>query len=327
MRREWTAGPPARPASGPGRTNEATVTDSPLVYFVVLNYRNFSDTIECVRSVEKIDYPNYRVVIVDNGSDNESETVLAETFPRHMVIQAGRNGGYAAGNNVGIRRAIEDGADFFLILNNDTVVAPDFLSELVNHALENPEVGLLGPLILQSDGTVYDPCVRRRPRLRDILWYMGVGHWFGATTDRHQLAASERERSLGTPREVDVISGACMLLRASLVEEIGLLDENTFLFAEEFILHEKIRGTRYKTVMVPRSRIVHKAGRSVKTVGARTVLAYLQSLDYYLREYRNMGFVLRLTALLSAVAKLGPGALKSVVGYRKLRAWMNSRLR
>ena len=273
-------------------------------------------------------YPNYRIVIVDNASDNESETVLKESFPRHLVLQAGRNGGYAAGNNVGIRRGIRDGADFFLILNNDTVVEPDFISVLVAHALDNPQVGLSGPLIRQTNGELYRMCARRRPRLRDVFWDKGIGRWLGGGRNRSGVGHYYQEADLlEAPREVDVLSGACMLLRAGLVEEIGLLDENTFLFGEEFILHEKIRNTRFTTVIVPQSRIVHKGGQSIRTMGTRATLAYLRSLNYYLREYRGVGIVPRGVILFSAAIKVGPGIVKTVSGYRKLMTRVRSTVR
>ena len=220
------------------------MTDYPLVYVVVLNYRNFSDTIECVRSVEKITYPNYRIVIVDNASDNESETVLKESFPRHLVLQAGRNGGYAAGNNVGIRRGIRDGADFFPDLNNDTVVEPDFVSVLVPMPWTIRRSVLSGPLIRQTNGEIYRLCARRRPRLRDVFWDKGIGRWFGGNQIRRVAATTRRTRTCWRRhgRSRCSVPACCFALAWSRKWALGRIR----LFGEEFILREKIapRGTR-----------------------------------------------------------------------------------
>lgn len=301
------------------------VVASPLVYIVILNYRNYSDTIECVRSVEKISYPNFRVVIVDNGSDNDSEEILRTSCPGHVVIQTGRNAGYAAGNNVGIRRGMGDGAEFILVLNNDTIVEPDFLSHLVDYAAEHSAAGLLGPLIRHPDGEINRICTRRSPRLREIFWNRGIGRWLGINKSWARRCLYEGEYFFDEPREVEVLSGSCMLFRASLISLIGLLDENTFLFWEEFILYEKMRETRFKTVVVPRSRVMHKGGRSIRTISTRAALADLRSLNYYLRRYRGVGPFRRAAMMLSATAFFLPGILKTVSGARKLEARLKSR--
>ena len=301
------------------------MSEAPLVYISVLNYRNYSDTIECVRALEQIDYANHRVVIVDNGSDNESEQVLRETFPHHVVLQTGRNGGYAAGNNAGIRRALDDGAEFVLILNNDTLPERRFLSELVAHALAHPEVGLLGSLIVLPGGEPDRISARRRPPLREIFWNRGPGRWFGLHRGWRRHAYYEDEYGLDGPTEVEVVSGSCMLLRAGLLEEIGLLDERTFLFWEEFILSEKIRKTRFGTVLVPRSRVVHKGGGSVGTVGWRASSCYLSSLNHYLAHYRDVGLLARYATLAGPAIYFLPGLLKTLTGWRSAEARLRSK--
>jgi GT2 family glycosyltransferase len=297
----------------------------PLVYIVILNYRNFADTIECVRSLENITYPNSRIVIVDNDSDNESEDVLRKAFPEHIVIQAGRNGGYAAGNNVGIRRGLSDGAEFVLILNNDTIVEPDFLSILVSHALSDPIAGLLSPSITYSTGEFNRNCTRRRPRLRELFWNFGIGRWLGQNKAWLRRCQYEDEPLFEEPTEVEVIAGACMLLSAPLIDEIGLLDENTFLFWEEFILHEKMRRTQYRTVIVPRSRVTHKQSKSLKTIGSRAAIANIRSLNYYLREYRDVTAIVRIGIVLSVMMNFAPGILKTITGLRKLETALKSK--
>ncbi|VAX27646.1 hypothetical protein MNBD_NITROSPIRAE03-1203 [hydrothermal vent metagenome] len=283
--------------------------NSPLVYIVILNYRNYTDTIECVRSVEAVKYSNYRIIIIDNGSDNESEEILRGKFHKHIFIQTGENRGYAAGNNAGIEYALNAGADYVLILNNDTRVEPDFLEKLVDYAESDPDVGVLGPKIVTGSGDLDISCARRRPLLPDYFWRVGPGRWLlprNRWVKRHYYMD---EYDFQEAREVDIISGSCMLIRCKLLQEIGLLDENTFLFLEEFILHEKVRRTGFSTVIVPSSRIVHKGHSSVGKQNYGAIGESLRSLNYYLSNYREFGRVEVFFALASVAVKGGVEAL------------------
>lgn len=134
----------------------------------------------------------------------------------------------------------------------------------------------------------------------------------------------EDEYDFEGPRNVEVVSGSCLMLRRTLLEQIGLLDENTFLFFEELILAEKVRGTEFETVVVPTSRVVHGEGRSVRTIGSRASIEYMRSLNYYLREYRDVRLVTRLAVLSIVAASYAPGILKTVTGARKVGALFGS---
>jgi len=282
---------------------------SPLVYIIILNYRNHTDTIECVRSVEAVNYPNHRIIIVDNGSDDGSEEILRKEFKEHLFIQTGRNRGYAAGNNAGIAYALEAGADYVLILNNDTRVDPDFLGRLVDYAESDPSAGVLGPKIVTESGDLDVNCARRRPSLPDYFWRAGPGRWLLPDNRWVRSHYYMDEYDFKDPREVDVISGSCMLIRCSLFQETGLLDERTFLFLEEFILHEKVRKTGFSTVIVPSSTVVHKGHSSVGKNNYKALGARLKSLYHYLRNYREFGtaevfFALASVAVMSSLEAL-----------------------
>ena len=293
----------------------------PLVFIVVLNYRNYEDTIECVRSIGRIDYRNLRVVIVDNASGNGSEERLRQAFPDHQVVQSGENRGFASGNNVGIRIAMDQGADYVLVLNNDTILEPNCVSILVAYAEQDALAGVMSPQLVDSEGQHDPTCTRRRPTLRELFWNDGI--WTNRKLQgRVRYGAAY---TLDGPSEVEVISGACMLFRRSLVEEIGLLDESTFLYWEEFILCEKLRATGFRTALVPAARVVHKGGRSVRYIGARSIGAYLQSLAHYLKRYRKVGVFRSSLILLSTSCVQLPTLIKSAVGLRKLEHWFRSR--
>ncbi len=272
---------------------------NPLVYIVILNYKNYHDTIDCVCSVEKIVYPNYHVVLVDNNSGNGSEDILKKEFPHHVFIQTGCNRGYAAGNNAGIRLALKEGADYVLILNNDTKVMPDFLEKLVSYAEANPEAGILGPKVITETGELDITCARRRPELSDYFWRIGPGRWLLPHNKWIKTHYYFGEYDFHDVREVDIISGSCMLVRADLFRRIGLLDENTFLFLEEFVLHERVRSTKYITIIVPDSIVIHKGHASIGKINYRAHWREFQSLYYYLTNYREFGKIATAFALSS----------------------------
>lgn len=293
----------------------------PSVFIVVLNYRNYEDTIECVCSIDRIEYRNYQVVIVDNDSGGESEDRLRSTFPHHRVVQSGENRGFSAGNNVGIRIAIEERADYVLVLNNDTIVEPNFLSILVGHAEQDASAGMLSPQMVDPNGRFEATCARRRPSLLQLFWNDGV--W---RLGRHaRRIPFEGGYSLERPTEVEMISGSCMLLRCSLIEEMGLLDEETFLYKEEFILCEKLRATSFRTILVPAARVVHKGGRSVEGIGTRAIWANLHSLNYYLRQYRKARLLPRTLIMLSTFCLYLPGLVKTGTGLRRAERWVRQR--
>lgn len=292
------------------------MTAEPRIGIVVLNYRNYRDTVECVRALERLDYPSFEIVIVDNDSRNESEDVLRETFPGHTVIQSGANRGYAAGNNVGLRHAMGRGAEYIVILNNDTLVAPDFLTRMTAFGSNNPEAGLLGALIIDEDGRLDRMSARRIPPLSEIFWNRGPGKWFGVHKGLEARGYYQSFEKFDEPTEVEIISGSCMVLRTRLLEDVGLLDEATFLFWEEFILAERVRRTSFKTFLLPDVRVTHKGGRSVAGMGVGASRAYLQSLNHYLKRYRNVGFFRRYLTLTGPALLFLAGAIKSVTGLR-----------
>ena len=284
----------------------------PQVGIVVLNYRNFADTCACLRSLEAATYPRTFVVVVDNDSRNDSLARLRENLAerrttcdfveereletagrlreRILLVQASGNRGYAAGNNLGIRAALARDCEYVLVLNNDTEVAPGFLEPLVAHAEAHPHLGAVGPKVVDPAGRIESSCARRRPEL--LYYFFGDGflrRLFPGNRWRRRHFY-EGEYAYDRPREVDVLSGSCMLVRAAAFREIGLLDENTFLYLEEFILHEKLRAAGWGQAIVPASVVVHKGGQSAKkAVPARIRQAKRESRRYYLSRYRHCG--------------------------------------
>ena len=125
-------------------------TDSPLTYVVVVNWNRASDTIECLKTLASSDYSNYRLLVVDNGSTDGSPDAIRAVFPAVEVIANEDNLGFARASNVGIEYASQQGADYVLLLNNDTLVNKRLLTELVTVGESDPQIGMLVPKISRS---------------------------------------------------------------------------------------------------------------------------------------------------------------------------------
>ena len=278
---------------------------------VVLNYRNFADTIACLRTLLLSDYANAEIAVVDNQSGNDSLERIAEFLDETGVpyfrdeerairaaraqaeavflLQASSNRGYAAGNNVGIRLLLARGADYILLLNNDTLVDPGFLSPLVAYLNEHPAVGAVGPKITNAEGGIYWMCARRAPVVGDFFFRLGIGRKLFPRNHWVRRSTYEDTYDFSHPKQVEILSGSCMLIRADFLEATGLLDEHTFLYVEEVILYERLRAAGLTSVVVPTSTIVHNHARASASVPVPALeAAFEHSLRYYFTEYRGL---------------------------------------
>jgi GT2 family glycosyltransferase len=230
------------PKTGAGLLN-------PLVYIVTVNFRNPADTIECVRSIEAQQYGNYKIIIVDNHSCDDSEEKIRASCGLHVVLQSGFNGGYASALNIGISYALKQGADYVLILNNDTILDPAMIRELVNAFSRHPDAGACGPKILRNDsrriwfagGTI------------DLLRFVTVhkGH------DEPDGPAFDREERTG------FLIGCCILIKKEVFESIGLLDDHFFLFFEDTDYSLRMTNAGLGLYFVPAARLYHKVSSSI----------------------------------------------------------------
>jgi len=221
-------------------------SSAPLVFIIVLNWNGKSDTLECLGSLQKLDYSNFETVVVDNGSTDGSENVIRTLFPSVRVIQTGKNLGYAGGNNVGIKHALSQGADYVWLLNNDTMVDPKSLTSLVETAEADPKIAFVGSKIYFYD----------RP---DMIWCVGgtIALATGGSTD-HPGMGQEDKGQFDQISDVGYVSGCSLLACRVAIAEIGLLPEEYFLYFEEVDWNLAARRKGYRTVMAPASHVWHK---------------------------------------------------------------------
>jgi GT2 family glycosyltransferase len=226
----------------------------PKLAIIVLNWNNATDTIVCLESLSKLDYLDYDVLVVDNGSTDDSAARISSRFPEIKLLQTGANLGYAEGNNVGIRYALEHEVDYVCILNNDIILEPRCLKALVDEAKGSPDVGLVGPKVY-----FFEPS--------DMVFAAGsVIDWKRGELLHRGIWQRESEvgplHTLG-PEDVDFIVGCCVLVKRELVEQIGLLDSRYYLNFEDVDLCVRARQAGYRVRYTPEAIGRHKVSASL----------------------------------------------------------------
>jgi len=189
------------------------------------------------------------VILVDNASHDGTAEVVREKFPSVKIISNAENLRFAGGNNVGIEYAIKHGADYILLLNNDTEVASDFLGELVNAAESSKNIGMVGPKIYYY----YD---------QNRIWFAGgkIEFWKGWIS--HIGIREIDHGQYNSTRDVGYLTGCCLLIKREVIEKIGKLDERFFIYGEDADWCVRASRAGYKLVYVPSSVIWHKVSSS-----------------------------------------------------------------
>lgn len=220
----------------------------PAVCIVVLNWNGRDDTLACLASVRQINYPNFRTIVVDNGSIDNSIAAIKAAHPDVEVIEAGTNLGFSGGNNLGIKRALGLHADYILILNNDTIVDAGLVRAFVEAADRFPGAGAFSGTIFFHD----EP---------DRTWFSGLDWDPSACRFVPQTAASTT--GFSSARETAYACGCAFFVSASKLREVGLLCDDFFLYFEETDWCYRARKKGYPSMIVPEARLFHKVAASV----------------------------------------------------------------
>ncbi len=289
------------------------------VYIVVLSWNGREDTLACLASLAAVEEPDVRVIVVDNGSTDGTSEAVAHAFPEAEIVRSERNLGFAEGNNVGMRRALELGAAYVLVLNNDVEVEPRFVTALVEEAGRRPDAGALCSKILYADPP-------------DLIWFAGAS--FDPRSGYNGRQRGYRERDDGRFDEVtesDRACGAAMLVARAVLEQVGLFDAELFFYSEDTDWSLRARAAGYRHYVVPASRIWHKVSVTSGGENSPTSLYYgvrntIEVCERYaplgpLASARRRAILVAahlVQALLSTRKRAGLRAVWQ--GYRDLRA-------
>lgn len=237
------------------------------------------------------------VLVVDNGSDDDSAKMVRDEFPEVQLIANDDNPGFARANNQAIRRS---SGRYVLLLNPDTEVQPGALDRLVRFMDGHQRAGAAGPLLLNPDGTLQLSCYRS-PSLSRELWRM-----FHLDALCRYNSYPVARWNWDQPREVDVVQGACLIVRREALEQVGGLDEDYFIYSEEVDLCERLRHRGWTVHWVPRARVVHFGGQSTRQVANAMFLQLYRAKIQYFRKHhgRQSARVYKLILGLAAAVRL-----------------------
>ena len=221
----------------------------PEVFITILNWNGKKDTLECLSSLKKIAYKNYEIILVDNGSKDDSVKEIKKNFPDMTIIKNKENLGFAEGSNIGIRHALKKKADYILLLNNDAIVDKRFLSEMMKVAESDRKIGIVCPKVYFYS----------KP---EILQYAGLR--FDITRGKSVLKGYNEEDigQFDDIMEMDFCGGTCMLVKRGMFEKVGLFDEDYFAYFEDNDFGFRVRKEGYKIMFCPKAKIWHKVSTS-----------------------------------------------------------------
>jgi len=281
-----------------------------MVGVVVVNFRTPDLTLACAESLRGLDYPNWRLLVVDNASGDESAPKLAAALPREELLIAPTNGGYTAGNNLGVEEMLRRGCDYVLVLNPDTVVVNRrFVSELVAHLEANPKIGAVGPRVfLRRHGNVQNTVLRF-----PWVWRRAVD-WVKIRLFGSQLRS--RDQSL----QAEVLNGVCVLFRGAALKDVGLFDERTFAYIEDVDWAYRAEQRRWKRAYLPTDSVVHLQKQSGYERGSTVDYLLKRNTLYFLMKSRRWLQAAGYTAATLAMATAPSGRSGSLAWSRRLGA-------
>jgi GT2 family glycosyltransferase len=232
------------------------------VAVVVLSWNGREDTLGCLRSLERVEHQPLTVIVVDNGSTDGTSEAVRAAFPDIELIRVDENIGFSEGNNVGMRRALELGADYVLVLNNDVEVDPRFVSALLEEAERRPDAGALCSKIFYVDPP-------------DLIWYAGATFDPRSGYNGRQVGYREHDsEAYAAVRETDRVCGASMLVPRPVLERVGLFDSKLFLYSEDTDWSLRAKEAGYRLFVVPESKLWHKISVTSGGENSPTTLYY-----------------------------------------------------
>mgnify|MGYP001563305766 FL=1 len=219
----------------------------PKVFIIILNWNGLQDTLECLESVYKLEYSNFEVVVVDNGSSDDSVKVIRNAYPQVTLIENDKNLGFTGGNNIAMRYAMRHGCDYMWLLNNDTIVESDALCKIITAAEKSLDIGLVSPVIYYYD----------KP---DKIQFCGCYiDWkdlsISSVSDIVILDQVCKERQIS-------LWGTALLIKRCIIEQVGYLNEKYFAYYEDYEYSTRVANADYRNIVQREAKVYHKGSGS-----------------------------------------------------------------
>ncbi len=252
------------------------------VSVVTVNYNTAPDTIDFLKSLQHVKKPDISLdtIIVDNGSKDVFK--LPENLKENTtLIRSAINTGFSGGYNIGIREAMKRESDFILIVNNDTIVDPDMLKNLLDVLESKAKIGVTAPKIYFAKGHEFHKDKYKKEDLGKVFWFAGGHTDWNNVMSIHRGIDEVDHGQYDTTEQIDFATGCCMMFKREVLEKVGLLDERYFLYYEDANLNERITRAGYKIYYVPTAVLTHVNAAS--TGGAGNVLH-----DYFMTRNKML---------------------------------------
>jgi GT2 family glycosyltransferase len=240
---------------------------------------------------------SYEVWVIDNCSTDGSGEMICKDFPEVNLLENHENLGFARANNLAIEKSA---GDFVMLLNPDTVIENDVIEEMLNFIKKSPDIGAVGPRLENPDGSLQESAYPEPSLIREF--------WRMFHLDRfHYFAVYPMDRwPLNQARQVDVLMGACLLVRRKVIEQVGLLDETFFMYSEEVDFCTRIRNFGWRIFWLPHISVTHFGGQSTQQISQEMFLQLYQAKIQYFRKHYSLFVVwlYKFVLLMAAMARL-----------------------
>ncbi|MCH7730110.1 glycosyltransferase family 2 protein [Patescibacteria group bacterium] len=289
---------------------------------IILNWDGKEDTKECLESVEKSRITDYKLqsIVVDNGSTDGSQKAVKNFYKKARkditweLIENRENLGFAEGNNVGMRYALKSGADFIMLLNNDTIIDKNLFVDLINAAKNYPKAGIISPKIYFAKGFEYHKKRYKKNELGRVIWYAGGDvDWNNIYGSNHGVDEVDKGQ-FDKVADTDFATGCCMFFRSKVLKDLGLFDKKYFAYLEDSDLSQRAKKAGWRVLYTPKPHLWHKVGQALG-VGS-------EKNDYYITRNRLL-FGLRHARLRTKVALIK----ESIKLLLKGRKWQRIAIR
>lgn len=266
------------------------------VGIILLNYCNYNLTIDCIESIRQSTYQNYEIIVVDNNSPDHSGKNLSQQEGIRF-LQMEENLGFAAGNNRGIEVALSDGCEYVMLLNNDTVIDSNMIETLVSRADANTVVV---PKMYYFD-------VEGR---KDILWYAGGILKYKSSDGIHIGGKQEDSKQYSIEGEATFATGCCMMIHRAILEKVGLLREEYFMYCEDTDYSIRLNKSNVRILYVPSAKLWHKVSSSSGGEMSKFIVYYVVRNKMYCAIVNKLGmktylYIITETLYRTLKAKLG----------------------
>jgi GT2 family glycosyltransferase len=271
----------------------STNPDVPVLSVIIVSYNTRALLLRCLATLEPelAGIPS-EVFVVDNASKDGSPAAVHAAFPKVRVLGQEQNLGFGAANNVALR---ESRGELILLLNSDAFVHPGALSAMRDCLARNPAVGVVGPRLVNEDGSLQRSCWRFPSPFRSWLESL----WISGAFPHHPFLGDYRDWSHDTERVVEFVIGACIMVRREVYEKVGGFDESFFLYAEETDWQRRITDAGWKVMLCPGAVVTHLAGASGRVESAKVNRHFWDGFDrYHLKYHGRMGLLSVRVALL-----------------------------